>query len=383
MARKSTSSKTSKNKRAAKRGRAGKPIRVGIVGLGRAGWYMHCPQLERRPHKYAVVAACDTVPLRRQRAAERFGCEAYPRIEQLVADGNVELVDIATRSCDHFDHASLAMRAGKCVLLEKPMAVTYDQARRLRSLARRSPGDLYIHHNRRFEPGFMHVLRIIRSGILGEVYEIKLRRLDYQFRGDWQTLKRFGGGQLLNWGPHIIDHALRMLDSPCKHVWADLKRIAAVGDAEDHVRIILTGRNGRVVDLEISGGAALGEPMYHIFGTKGALTSSDDHITVKYLDPAVKLKPLRADPGTPGVAGRPPMPNHVLVQDGRAPNSDEVKWIEKTFPIDTSARCDLWDQVHSAVRLGVAFPVTLEESVEVMRVISAARAGSKLYRRRT
>lgn len=201
MARKSTSSKTSKNKRAAKRGRAGKPIRVGIVGLGRAGWYMHCPQLERRPHKYAVVAACDTVPLRRQRAAERFGCEAYPRIEQLVADGNVELVDIATRSCDHFDHASLALRAGKCVLLEKPMAVTYDQARRLRSLARRSPGDLYIHHNRRFEPGFMHVLRIIRSGILGEVYEIKLRRLDYQFRGDWQTLKRFGGGQACLGGP--------------------------------------------------------------------------------------------------------------------------------------------------------------------------------------
>ena len=174
-----------------------------------------------------------------------------------------------------------------------------------------------------------------------------------------------------------------MLGSPCKDVWSDLKRIAAVGDAEDHVRIILTGRNGRVVDLEISGGAALGEPVYHIFGTKGALTSSDGDITVRYLDPRVKLERLKADPGTPGLAGHPPKPNHVLVQDGQAPNNHNVRWIEKTFPVDSPVGGGLLDKLYRAVRLGEEFAISLDESVEVMRVISAAKAGSKLYRTRS
>ena len=382
MAKKSTSPKTTKKRTSKHKSPAVKPVRVGIVGLGRAGWFMHCEELDAHCDKWTVVAACDIVPLRRHKAAQRFACASYRSIEELVADENVEMVIIATRSCDHFAHAALALRAGKCVLLEKPMAVTYDQAKRLRAVARRSRGDLYIHHNRRFEPGFLHVRQIIDSGILGEVYEIKLRRQDYQFRGDWQTLKRFGGGQLLNWGPHIIDHALQLLGSPCKEVWSDLKKIAAVGDAEDHVRIILTGRDGRVVDLEISGAAALGEPVYHIFGTKGALTSDDTNITVKYLDPRVKLEPLKADPSTPGVNGHPPMPNHVLVKRGKVRDGRGVQWIEKTFPIAPARSYDMWDGLYKAVRLGEEFPITLDESVDVMRIVSAAKASSKLYRSR-
>lgn len=382
MTKSSTPRKQALRRPASKRKKSPQPIGIGIVGLGRAGWSMHCDELDARPDKYTIVAACDTVALRRQKAADRYGCNVYRDIEQLIADPNVEMVDIATRSCDHFRHASLALRAGKDVCLEKPMAVSYDHAKRLAALAGRSKGNLYIRHNRRFEPGFVHIRQIMASGVLGEVYEIKLRRLDFQFRGDWQTIKRFGGGQLLNWGPHIVDHALQMLDSPCKAVWSYLKKIAAVGDAEDHVRIILTGRNGRVVDLEISGGAALGEPMYRIFGAKGALTAGDDYITVKYLDPRVKLLRTKADPATPGVAGHPPTPNHVLAKGGQAPNNVGIKWIEKTFPIDASLSCDIWDELFDTVRLGKAFSVTLDESVEVMRIISLARAQSSMYRTR-
>jgi len=343
---------------------------------------MHCNELDSRPDKYKIVAACDTVALRRQKAARRYGCATYRTIRQLVADQNVEMVDIATRSCDHFAHAALALRAGKDVLLEKPITVSYEQAKKLRAIAQRSSGNLYVRHNRRFEPSFLHIRNIIDSGILGEVYEVKLRRLHFHFRGDWQTIKRFGGGQLLNWGPHIIDHALQLLGSPCKDVWADLKKTAAVGDAEDHVKIILTGRNGRIVDVEISGGAALGEPMYHIFGTRGALTSGGDDITVKYLDPRVKLKPLKADPATPGVAGHPPIPNHVLVNSGNMHVGQGIKWIEDTFPINPPRTYDIWDELYKAVRLGYDFPITLDESVEVMRIVSAAKACSSFYRTR-
>ena len=69
-----------------------------------------------------------------------------------------------------------------------------------------------------------------------------------------------------------------------------------------------------------------------------------------------------------------------VARGGRAPNSDGIKWIEKTFPIDATLSCDIWDEMFNAVRLGKPFTVTLDESVEVMRIVSMAKAQSNMYR---
>ncbi len=221
----------------------------------------------------------------------------------------------------------------------------------------------------------------IESGILGEIQEIKLRRHTFNFRGDWQTLKRYGGGQLLNWGPHIIDHALQFLGGTFKSVWADLRIVASVGDAEDHVKLMISGPTGLTVDLEISGGAALGETTYQIFGTRGALRSGDDFIQLKYLDPKEELEMIEADPGTPGSEGHPPMPNHVLVKHGKAKQDNNIKWVEEDFPIDP-APTDIWKELYAAVRMGKEFPVKLEGVVEAMRLVEEARNASSFYRTR-
>ena len=101
------------------------PIKIGIVGLGRAGWGMHCEELESRQDKYTIVAACDTIPERREKMVARYGCKTYANIEDMIADPDVELVDIATRSCDHYRHAAMALATGKPAFLEKPMCVSY------------------------------------------------------------------------------------------------------------------------------------------------------------------------------------------------------------------------------------------------------------------
>ncbi len=338
------------------------PIRLGLLGLGRAGWGMHCPELKGKEDKFRIVAACDLVRAKRDAAARRYGCRTYARVEDLVADPQVEMVSVATRSIDHFAHAAMALRAGKHVFQEKPMAVTYDEARRLVALAARSKGRLFIRHNRRNEPVFLHIREIMASGVLGEVYEIKLVRASYARRDDWQTLKRFGGGLLLNWGPHIVDHMLRLLDAPVKSQWSDLKHVAAVGDAEDHLKIILTGTNGRVVDMEISGGAAVGQPEYVVWGTRGGLVAQGDTITVRYLDPKKKLKPRPLNPGDPGEAFG---------------SAETLPWVEKAFPARPKNVWDIWDELYAAVWRGKRFPITLGEAVEVMKVISRAKVGTR------
>jgi predicted dehydrogenase len=340
---------------------------VGLAGLGRAGWLMHCDEIEARREKFRLVAACDVEADRCARVAARFGCRTYTRIEDLIADPEVELVDIATRSPDHVRHATLALRAGKDVFLEKPIATSYADARRLLAEARRARGTLYVRHNRRFEGPFNHIRDLIASGILGDVHSVKLRRNGFQRRNDWQTILRCGGGQLLNWGPHIVDHALQYLGAPVADLWSDLQRIAAVGDAEDHVKIVLRGTNGRVVDLEISGGAALGEPETIVLGTRGALSCDGREIRLRYLDPKVRLPARKADPGTPSM-------------DGNFGGHDTLQWLERTIPVDTEKYggfdC-IWDALYPAIRQGRKFPVTLEESLEVMRVISAVRKGTR------
>ena len=342
------------------------PIKTAIAGIGRAGWGMHCPELDKRGDKFTIVAACDVAPDRGRQMCERYGCRSYTDFRELVADPEVELVSIATPSLWHVPHAVLALQAGKHVFLEKPIALTMADAEKLREAASAATGQLYFRHNRRFEPAFNHIREIIASGILGWVYEIKLRRNGYQRRSDWQTLIECGGGQLNNWGPHIVDHALRLLESPVAGLWRNLKRIAAVGDAEDHLKIVLTGENGRVVDLEISGGAALPEPEYIVLGDRGALICQGEAITLRHLPLDFVLPEEHASAGTPGM-------DYSFGKGGVLP------WVSETITVAPSVPCEMdsiWDHLHAAIREGAEFPITMDEAFGVVRVIEAVKRGT-------
>jgi predicted dehydrogenase len=343
-----------------------KPIRLGIIGLGRAGWGMHCRELEGKEHLFRIVAASDPVAEKRDRFAARYpDARVYATAEELVADRNVEMVSVASRSLDHVPHAIMAMEAGKMVFQEKPIAVDYAEALRLKAAVKRLRGKLWVRHNRRNELPFLHIREIMASGVLGDVFEVKLRRTGFARRDDWQTIRGCGGGQMLNWGPHIVDHLLIMLDSPLKSLWKDLKCVTAAGDAEDHLKLVATGKSGRVVDVEISGAAAIGEPEYLIWGSRGALKCAGDDITVRYLDPRRKLPPRSPNRGDPGAGFGSP---------------DKLVWVEKTFKAAPKVTWDIWEELYAAVRDRKKFPVTLDQAVEVMHTISMAKSGTPFER---
>jgi len=340
-----------------------KPVRIGLIGLGRAGNGMHRNELRPRGDKFHFTAVCDCIEERTTPFVEEFGSRPYTRIEDLLNDPEVELVTIATRSVDHFAHAKMALLAGKDVFLEKPFAMSTCQAKELIALGSEPAGPhLYIRHNRRFEDGFETAMRIIDSGKLGDVYEIKLTRNEYQRRNDWQTISAFGGGQLLNWGPHIIDHSLRFCGGDYTDMYSSIKHVAAAGDCEDHIKIVFTGVNGRIVDMEISGGAALPTPEYLIYGSRGAMVSSGNTFHLRYLDPSVTLSPVQADPATPGTG----------TSFG---NEEELHWCEEdvSFGYGTDR---IWDALYETIRYGKTFPVTLDQAAKVIDVIETVKKGT-------
>jgi predicted dehydrogenase len=326
---------------------------------------MQANELKGREAQFRIAAVCDILPARREKAAAAHGCKTYAKAEDMLADPEVELVSVATRSCDHFKHAMMALKANKIVFQEKPFTMTFAEARKLRAEAAKHHDALFMRHNRRYEPMFQHVREIIASKILGTVFEIKLRRNSFSRRDDWQTINKFGGGQLLNWGPHIVDHALQFLGYEGDlEIWSDLKKVAAVGDSEDHIKIVMKNEQGLTVDMEISGGSAIGEPEYLVSGTRGALKASGKTLTLRYWDPKAKPSKRKANPDTP---------------EGGFGSKDDLVWIDQELEVGPKLKCSMtsvWDYLFEAVRKGKPYPITLDEAVAVMEVISTVKKGT-------
>ena len=342
-----------------------KPIRIGVVGLGRIGMSVHKECLKARPESFSVVAACDLIQERYERFKNEFGCRTYRNFEEFILDPEIEVVDIATRSCDHYKHSKMALEAGKSVLVEKPFCMKYDEAAELVKLGSNPAGPkIYVRHNRRFEESFIKINEIINSGILGNVYEIKLARNEYQRRNDWQTIKKFGGGQLLNWGPHIVDHSLVFCGGGYTSMFAEIRRVAAVGDAEDHIKIVFNGINGRIVDVEISGGVSANVPEYLVYGSKGSLICENNIIKIKYLDPEVELAGIKADPSTPA-------------EGSTFGNGEKLVWKEDEIKLSGKDTTDvIWDYFYESFRNSKPFPITNQQVLDVVKVLEAAKQGT-------
>ena len=152
---------------------------------------MECtsPSCPAKEDKFEIYAVCDLVPERRQKVADKYRCRAYPTFEDMLSDRNIDIFDIAVRSCDHYRYAKKALDNGRNVLLEKPMAMNYQEAAELVKTAEENGVKLYVRHNRRFEGLFNQVLSAVNSGIIGDAFKVVIRRNAFETRNDWQTLR--------------------------------------------------------------------------------------------------------------------------------------------------------------------------------------------------
>jgi predicted dehydrogenase len=146
------------------------PLRLGVIGAGAVavrGILPHLSQPDVHDH-VRVTAVCDPVPGRAQRAAEGFGIpRAFLSCDELLAEGDVDAVTIASPIGLHYEHGLQALRAGKHVHFNKAMTVRADEATELIELAARrdlrivaSPGELLRPHNR-------EIRRLIAEGAIG------------------------------------------------------------------------------------------------------------------------------------------------------------------------------------------------------------------------
>ncbi len=340
------------------------PLRVAVIGLGRAGWDIHVNHLKGRTD-FALAACVDPLADRRAQAEGELKVKTFPDLKSLLRAKLADLVVVATRSVDHAPDSIAALKSGCHVVCEKPMATTLKDTDRMIAAAKAAKRQLFIHQNYRWHDDSRHLREIIDSKVLGDVYEIRARWIGYARRNDWQTLRKNGGGVLNNTGPHLVDTMLQLLDAPCVNVWSDLKHLKDAGDCEDHVKLILRGKNGRVCDLEVSTAVALPSPKWTLLGTAGAMTSDGTTSKLRYFDPA-RAPALKAVDGA--VPGR---------KYGVVGTKDELPWVEETRPTKpTAPGGNFYDNVAGVLLRGEKMIVTPPQAREIMRVIGVAKKGT-------
>lgn len=179
---------------------------LGFVGLGGAAVNM-LPAIERSP--FQIVAAADIDPaIRSQFESDYPGTRAYGDVDALCADPRVDLVYIGTPTRLHSEHARAALERGKHVLIEKPMAVTLDDAEAMIATAERHGVLLGVNVKHSFEPRIQALRALARSGELGALRMIQnWRYVDwlYQPRTPEELTLGWGNGLLWRQGPHQFD----------------------------------------------------------------------------------------------------------------------------------------------------------------------------------
>ena len=181
-------------------------IQLGVAGLGRAFSIM-LPTLQRDP-RVAVVAAADPRPEARQRFAEDFGGTAYETVAALCADPRVDAIYVASPHQHHAEHARLAAAHGKHLLVEKPIALTLEDAEAMVAAAQKAGVHLIVGHSHSFDAPILRARELIAGGRYGTVRMITaFNYTDFLYRPrrpeELDTAQ--GGGALFNQAPHQVD----------------------------------------------------------------------------------------------------------------------------------------------------------------------------------
>jgi len=197
-------------------------LKVGIVGLGWAA-SGHIPAFVGNPH-CEVAAVCSSKTL--EQAQEMVGGEValYDDYDEFLRHPDLDIVDICTPHPMHAEEAIKGAEAGKHLMMEKPLAVTYDRLLAMRDAIQKAGVKSTVYFEMRFIPHFQLIRSILDQGLLGDLHHLEV---DY-YHGigpwygqyEWNVKKDMGGSALITAGCHSLDLLVEFADREVEEVFA-------------------------------------------------------------------------------------------------------------------------------------------------------------------
>jgi len=250
-----------------------------IIGLGGAGT-SHGVRVRDQIDGMELAGAYDPDTEARRKFDDELGTTSSTSLEDLLGEPDLVGVTVASSSAVHAELAIQSLQAGKHVLVEKPFAPAAADAQRMVDAARAAGRVVAPFHNRRFDPDFLMVRDVLDSGRLGPLHYIHSCVAGDSGPGGntgWRADRSAGGGRLYDWGPHLLDQALCIVDSAVTDVWGVLHVPAcAQGDADDYFRSELRFENGLDMTVAMCGMAFIRPARWVIYGETGSLQVEGD-----------------------------------------------------------------------------------------------------------
>lgn len=258
-------------------------VGFGIIGCGMISRFHARAIAEIRG---AHLAACyDAVPTAAQKLADEFGCRAYERLEDMLADAQVHVVTIGTPSGAHLEPAVAAARAGKHVIVEKPLEITLKRCDAIIRACEQAKVKLATIFPSRFHDSSMELKRAVEGGRFGrltlaDAYVKWYRSQAYYDSGAWRgTWQLDGGGALMNQAIHSVD-LLAWLAGPVAEVTARTALLAHERIAvEDTAVATVQFANGALGTIEATTAAYPGHlKRIELHGSAGSAVMEEEDI---------------------------------------------------------------------------------------------------------
>jgi len=223
-------------------GFSGKPVGIGVIGTGGIAQSVHLPAYKKlqAEGKIKLVALCDIKPDKLEEANGKFGpATLYTDYKELLANPEVDAVDVCTPNYMHMPPVVDAFAAGKHVICEKPIALNGGQGEEMVKAAQKSGKKFQVGLNMRFGGGPQAIKRLADAGKFGEIYYARaqaLRRRGVPMWGVFTEKDKQGGGPLIDIGVHILDMSLWLMGHP-KPVAVSGTAVKKYGNRSGHVNL--------------------------------------------------------------------------------------------------------------------------------------------------
>ncbi|MCD8156632.1 MAG: Gfo/Idh/MocA family oxidoreductase [Clostridiales bacterium] len=223
-------------------------IKMGLVGYGFMG-HVHYRMMETFG-EIRVMAVCDINPAQLEDLPESVA--AYTDVDTMLAEADIDTVIVCCNNNQHHSVVCKCARAKKYIICEKPMALSVQELDKMMQVVEENGVHLTVHQQRRFDKDFRIIKEIYDTGKVGKVYTIQSSLYGYNGNmHDWHIYKDEGGGMLYDWGVHLIDQILWMMDGvKLKSIFADVRNVI-MKECDDFFKIQFHFENNVNVELEL------------------------------------------------------------------------------------------------------------------------------------
>lgn len=338
------------------------PIQTALLSYGMSGEVFHAPLIVAHGgFQLSTIVQRKAVSAQRRYPSVRV----VTSIDEVLRDDSIELVVVNTPNETHYDFTVRVLEAGKHAIVEKPFAVTVQEADKLIDIAQKNNRALTVFQNRRWDGDFLTLKQIIAQKYVGKIAEFELhydRYRNFIEANTWKEESRPGTGILYNLGSHMLDQVLVLFGMPLE-VDARLGVQRPGGKVDDYYDVRLQYNDFHAI-VKSSYLVRESMPRYILHGTEGSF--------VKFgIDPQEQALKDGRLPGSPGWGQEDPS------QWGRI--NTTIGGLHVTGTIETMAGNYLayYNNLYEAIRNGTPLAVMPEESRDVIRLIEACAESNK------